>query len=320
MAAKAKPALPNPAAVLPGEADILANVIANLADHDAKLVYADWLEERDDPRGPQLREFIHAYRQGKKLPWVEAPEPWRDLVGITLIDEASEELAPFTDTFLRLARPALRLESQVTPDEELSIGVSKLGGSPDMPTEVEWPEWVWEHGEPKPHSFMAQINLVDLGQSVVARDLPHDGVLSFFWEQEDATDSDCVGGWGVFHFRDIPTLVRRKNPSVRTWWSRSDIRSVTFTETLTLPKHNDSPVSAELGLKYEDIGAYECLHPHFMGDYLLGHPRPLHSDVLRNEKNRLLLQLSAGEMLYFTIHEEDLREQRFDRVGFAFQR
>ena len=48
--------------MLPGEADVLANVLADLSDHDAKLVYADWLEERDDRRGPLLRKFVTAYQ------------------------------------------------------------------------------------------------------------------------------------------------------------------------------------------------------------------------------------------------------------------
>ena len=62
---KPKSAFSDPAAALPGEADILANVLADLSDHDAKLVYADWLEERDDPRGELLRKFVTAHRAGK---------------------------------------------------------------------------------------------------------------------------------------------------------------------------------------------------------------------------------------------------------------
>ena len=30
------------------------------------LVYADWLEERDDSRGPLLRKFVNAFRSKKK--------------------------------------------------------------------------------------------------------------------------------------------------------------------------------------------------------------------------------------------------------------
>ena len=126
-----KPAIPNPAATLPGEADILANVVANLADDHAKLVYADWLEDRDDPRGPLLRNFVTAYRAGKKLPAVKsAPQSWRDLVGITLIEQARPALARHTDTFLRLARPASTFEATQEPGANLEVGASKLGGLP----------------------------------------------------------------------------------------------------------------------------------------------------------------------------------------------
>src|SRR4051794_23842402 len=102
-----RPAIPNPAATLPGEADILANVLTNLSDDPAKLVYADWLEEHDDPRGPLLRRFVTAYRGSKKLPQAKStPQPWRDLVGITLIARLrGTDLAARTDQLLALARP-----------------------------------------------------------------------------------------------------------------------------------------------------------------------------------------------------------------------
>src|SRR5262249_56336977 len=102
-----RPALPNPAAVLPGEADILATVVADLADDTAKLVYADWLEEHDDPRGPFLREFVTATRRGNPPPPSDVfPKPWRDLVGVTLVEAArTHRLAARIDTVPGLAPP-----------------------------------------------------------------------------------------------------------------------------------------------------------------------------------------------------------------------
>src|SRR5438045_3257308 len=82
---------PDPAATLPGEADILASVVANPADDTAKLVYADWLEECDDPRGPFLRAFVKAAHAGDPLPDSAAfPKPWLDLVGFTLVEGIRE--------------------------------------------------------------------------------------------------------------------------------------------------------------------------------------------------------------------------------------
>jgi uncharacterized protein (TIGR02996 family) len=317
MPATPKSAFPKPAAVLPGEADVLANVLADLSDHDAKLVYADWLEERDDKRGPLLREFITAYRAGRELPDItSAPEPWRDVVGLTLIEKAKEEFANRTDTFLRLARPALRVQIEPTPDEKIPIGDSKYGGLPDMPSEVEWP--TWEPGEYGTHSFIAQINLTDLEQSVVARELPSTGLLSFFWERS-ATMPECVGGWRVFHFLDVSRLSRRGLPSSLSPYGQNRPHTITFTEILTLPDDRNSPVSRELGLSDEEDDSYSALSSRYFESYLLGHPRTIHFDV-EGEESRLLLQLSFGNVLYFTIPKGDLREQRFDRVGFGWER
>ena len=56
-------------------------------DEATRLVYADWLEERNDPRGPFLRQFLAAAQAKKPLPDGSAfPKPWRDLCGVTLLE------------------------------------------------------------------------------------------------------------------------------------------------------------------------------------------------------------------------------------------
>jgi uncharacterized protein (TIGR02996 family) len=310
-----KSAFPKPAAVLPGEADVLANVLSDLSDHDAKLVYADWLEEHDDPRGPLLRNFVTAHRAGKKLPALKsAPQSWCDLVGLTLIEKAQEWLAPHTDTFLRLARPALRLEMIPNPDEGLPIGGSKLAGLPDMPANAEWPEC--ERGT---LDFMAQINLADVASSVVCRELPREGILSFFVE-ESAIDRTDRGGWRVFHFADATALVRRPRPASLQEWVHFSPHCFLFTETLTLPCRNNSPWDDELSLSEDDAEAYWELYGHSCGPRLLGYPQPIQNDVLTGKDDRHLLTVAPGNVFYFTIKEEDLRQHRFDRTGFEMQR
>ena len=54
-------------------------------------------------------------------------------------------------------------------------------------------------------------------------------------------------------------------------------------------------------------------------DNLLGHPRPIHGDVLRKKNMRHLLALceaphNGWPNLYFTISAEDLKRHRFDRA------
>lgn len=76
-----------------------------------------------------------------------------------------------------LLEPSVRLELESVVKDDLPVGSSKIGGSPDLPSDFEWPEW---HGEPL--GFIAQINLNDLVQFEFIEDLPDKGILYFFYD------------------------------------------------------------------------------------------------------------------------------------------
>lgn len=328
-APKSRPAFPSPAAVLPGEADILAKVIENLADHDAKLVYADWLEERGDPRGPMLREFVTAYRAGKKLPKVaDAPKPWRDLVGVTLIEEArKKKVASYMDSLLRLARPALTFELVRTPETKLAIGVTKLGGRPDLPLGTKWPKY-----RRKPLAFLAQFDLGELNASPVCRELPATGLMSVFYAASgEVFDNSDKGGWVVFHFPDTPRLTRQEFPEELAKEDRFRSCRASLTEILTLPER-ESPWKGELPPEpvADEEDTYRGLtEDNGLSHRLLGYASSLQRDVHGRKTIRHLLTLDSDSspgwmwgdagLLYFTIRDDYLQQHRFDRVRFEMQ-
>jgi uncharacterized protein (TIGR02996 family) len=324
------PAFPDPAARLPGEADLLAGVVANPADDTARLVYADWLQERGDPRGSLLRASVAAFRAGKKLPSAKAvPKPWCDLVGITLLGKLrTAGLSDRAGSLLPLARPALRFKSAKAAEATLPVGAGRLGGRPDLPPETKWPTY-----QEEPLAFLGQFNLADLAASLVCRELPADGVLSVFYlpDEEDDRGSDPKGTFRVFHFPDVSKLARRDPPAELGEGRRFRSCRVTFAETLTMPDV-ESPWRKELGLggdedardKYqEQVAGFDC------GHRLLGHPTPIQNDVLGRKSARHLLTIGTddragwewfdGGSLYFTIGEGDLRAGRFDRVRCELQ-
>lgn len=330
MPPKPKPAFPNPAVTLPGEADVLANVLADLSDHAAKLVYADWLEEHNDKRGPLLRNFITAYREGKKLPSTKAASAsWRDLVGISVIERThGTPLAPKTDQLLALARPAIIHNLRTGSDKSLAVGASKLGGRPDLPEGTEWPEY-----DDVPLAFLGQFNLADFRPTPVARELPDSGLLSFFClHDEDLSPDDFTKGtWRVLHFPDTAELVRHE------WHDELDYEAMLlccrleFSEGISLPGLH-SPWKKELQKiipnKDDKDHEYENAHDGLLrGDHLLGYPHPLRDDVLGKKTVRHLLTLgdydewgwTDGDVLYFTIAEADLKQHRFDRVRFHLE-
>lgn len=322
-----KPAFPEPAATLPGERDLLAAVVADLSDDTARLVYSDWLDERDDRRGKLLRDSLAAYRAGKKLPPTKGfPKPWCDVVGLTLLAKAKAAgLIDHADTFLRLGRPALTFKSARVADAKLPVGTSKLGGRADLSAAFKWPMFRNE-----PLAFLAQYNLGELAASVACRDLPRAGVLSVFYDASGETfDSADKGGWRVVHFPGTTDLIRRELPAGLNGTYHSC--RLSFTEGLTLP-HRDSPWEKELDFG-EDSGAddaYGALHEgDRLGHRILGYPHPLQNDVLGRKTNRHLLSIDSDDgpdwmwgdagLLYFTMSEENLKAGKFDKVKFEMQ-
>lgn len=87
------------------EADFLAAIQADPDDDDLRLVYADWLEERGDPRSEYLRVMVHLatrQRAGKDSAasrrWLDArvgsiDRAWLEAVGIRY-EVVLEEIEP----------------------------------------------------------------------------------------------------------------------------------------------------------------------------------------------------------------------------------
>ena len=89
----------------------------------------------------------------------------------TELENALRERCPsFAEQVIAAIEPCLRLDTE--PGDDAPVGVSKLGGDPDLPTNFEWP--TWEEG---PLDFLAQIDLTQIDTSF---GLPDNGVLVFF--------------------------------------------------------------------------------------------------------------------------------------------
>jgi uncharacterized protein (TIGR02996 family) len=321
--------LPDPAAVHPGEAAMLAAVLANLTDDLPKLVYADWLEERDDPRGVFLREFVHAARSGEKLPTPKRmSKAWLDLIGCRAVAEVRRcelQLAP--DTFLRDARPALTFTSRKAKDASLPVGASKFGGDPDVPPKFRWPRY--EYGGPL--AFLAQFNLAELSVSPVCRELPPAGALSVFYARSgEVFDSSDKGGWKVYHFPTLTKLIRQPPPSDFVPEDRSTPCRLVFTEMLSLPDGTDFDLDALHTIYSQSVKSTDLGHQLLgLSEWLQGPADWAERKKGGKLKYRHLLTLDGDQnagwawgdagLLYFGIAADDLKVGRFDRTVFDMQ-
>lgn len=163
----------------------------------------------------------------------------------TLIQESG--LPRIADELEQLLQPSIRLHAQAVQEDDIAIGASKIGGTPDLPASVAWPEW-----NDMPMSFLAQIHLRDVASLDARKLLPDGGLLSFFCNAEDSgtgLDSSDGEGWQVLFSQD-ESLRRRPFPERLPEYARYKTCAASFAAEWTLPSF-DSPAIERLGLSWE---------------------------------------------------------------------
>jgi uncharacterized protein (TIGR02996 family) len=340
------PTVVHAAAQLPGEAEMIASVLSNLADHSLKMVYADWLEERGDPRAKYLRAFAAAAsKSNDEIPPGGAfQKVWRDVLGVTMIQRIRElGLYHREKDLLALARPVLSIDYNVGSDIGFPLGASRFGGCPDMPRGLEWPMAApkacppgWDPDKKLPLRLLAQFNLDDLAQTQVGRELPTHGLLSFFDHRIFAYDWVGEGAWLVTYSPDLSNLERLEPRTDFDEYNRIPPPCrLTFTESLDLPDQTD-PWEEKINLPRESDpdgwDAYGELIDPLLGKaprwhQLLGHTKPStlgqdpigsldwrHLATFGTEERDLGWFWGQGDKLYYLISESNLRQRHFDEI------
>lgn len=320
-----------PATLHAGEADWLARIVANLADDDLKLVYADWLEDRGDERARFVRDFVAAARTMHEDDFpaaVDQPEEWVDLLGDRLLRLAAEhDEGQFKDRLLRLARPALRYREVEEPPGRCA---SKRGGLPDLPPGFAWPlgqDCRATYNDPTTAvlelaGFVAQINLAEIAHAQALRGLPTSGLLSFFCFQDIEHDCPDTIGARVIYFPDSSILEPTEPLAVLIGGNELIApRRLVFAETLDLPSDHDGPWSAEFLANGEELSAvYDRIRSRNFHNFL-GYARSTSGpDPTANRawRHLIYLQNAPGCGLHLQVTQADLAAFRFDNLALAW--
>ena len=258
----------------------------------------------------------------------------------------------------RLARPSIRLFVTEADESLMNVGASKLGGIPDLPPGLVWPEL---NGAPQ--SFIAQIRLGDVRQLDIEKVLPQSGILWFFYDAEQQTfgaDPTDRGGWQVL-FKDGDFTKLQRMPAPAKLLAASQFRAcfLGFASELTLSQQPQLEIS-NLDWTDEDQKKYETVlatlfsqvdraTPHHR---MLGNPDTIQDDMrleCQLASNgvtdiddpraaalskgamdwQLLLQIDTDDtigmrwgntgMLYYWISLADLQARRFDSTWLVLQ-
>lgn len=180
---------------------------------------------------------------------------------------------------------SIRLYPTLVDESTLPLGITKLGGTPDLQPGTRWPSW-----ESGPMSFIAQILLPEVTPFDGLGRLPQRGILYFFYDSEQmASGLDPGDGDGcrVFYFDDpAPALVRTSFPPDLPPASRYSACRLRPAREATLPAADF--LIEGLGLTAAEKKSYSMLLREVevpsgsqTAHRLLGHPDQIQGDIQR---------------------------------------
>ncbi len=325
---------PDPVCKLPDEYGLVAAVLAAPLDDLPKLVYADWLEERDDPRAAFLRAWMAARKAGKPLPkpYKGLSKCWMSVVGYTLDAWLTQQGNPAWGEAVRAtAEPCVVVRSIPLKDgETVPAGKSKMGGLPDLEQEDVWPSASEE--DDNEAAFIAQWNLEELAVSPCCAKLPKKGLLSFFIDLVPFIEDSGDGRSTVLHTLNA-AAVEEREPEALAEDNDLPACRVEFREWLSIPDYRSPAI--EKVMTTELIAEYRGKHfdyPTPKGSHcILGHAGPLQSDPTPEGKKSwslltqfgpdddLRLEACDGGTWYFMTPTTDLKKGKFGDTFMDFQ-
>lgn len=267
-------------------------------------------------------------------------------------------LPQLTKSIGLLSQPSIRLYTTPAAEAALHVGASRIGGVPDLPAGVNWPEW-----KGKPQSFIAQIRLDEVHQYDTNGLLPPHGMLWFFYDASQQTFGDSStdsGGWRVlFTDGDLSKLQQANAPAQLPTESRFRACSIKFASETTLTQQPELEIP-HLNWSETEQKQYEALLSTFptaddhakVHHRLLGFPDTIQDDMrvqcqlvsngVTNPDDphaaaltkgamdwQLLLQIDSDEqagmrwgnsgMLYYWLKRADLQARHFERAWLVLQ-
>lgn len=201
-----------------------------------------------------------------------------------------------------LSESSIRFDTALVNEDDLEIGTSKIGGSPDLPPDTPWPKW-----KERPLSFLAQINLAELTEFEPSELLPPSGILSFFYDSEQETwgfDPNDVGSWRtIFCTEPRSDLVRHNLVDDIPEYARFPACNLSFYQENTIPPIDTILIDSLKLTKQEQYAYFDFRHAYeeSLGGVvhrILGHPDPI-QDNMRLECQLVSHGLYTGDASAF---------------------
>ncbi len=227
-------------------------------------------------------------------------------------------------------------------------GSSKAGGVPDLPAGFKWDTFAQGNEPKRPLTFLLQMDCHDLASCDPEGILPHEGLLSFFYELETmpwGPGDPYEGYFKVYYFEENQALTPTAPPAQ----SPLPERGIGFTKTQSAPDYFDFVKDLNLRSHISNNEIYDEMLSRrdiqsINQSQMLGYPGSIQGSVFDEFQCTaldaspddwvLLLQLDSGFFaqmgvsqimfgdagtIYFGIQRADLQARRFDQVYHTLQ-
>ena len=211
-------------------------------------------------------------------------------------------------------QPDVSFKTTATPEEDIALGASKIGGVPHLDASVKVPSET---------VFLCQINCSELSDLQKNNFFPDKGILYFFLnpqkmksEKTDAVSVLYVENQGDIQLRDDVMPLAEVKPCV-----------MRFFQSVSLPDYEAAEVRNLL--KDYEIDGYFLATNQEQSHKLFGYPVIISQDFELNENQYLLLQLDSEDhsgllwknmgRIYVFAYKQDTKKQNFTRISAYIQ-
>lgn len=221
-----------------------------------------------------------------------------------------KDLSEYRQYIDSLREPAIRIE------KDNKSGLSKIGGIPLGNASFQWPEW-----KGKPLSFLCQIDLSAIPKSESTSLLPNDGILYFFYDQEQSTwgfDPKDRGSWSVIYISEKNELKPINAPAGLSKEYIYNEKYIKFSELLMYPDWQDDRID-KLNLNDAQSDEYFELRSSIFQNQpahqLLGYPSPVQGNQMDLESQLVSNGLYCGDATgYNDPKAKELEPGRYDWI------
>lgn len=187
---------------------------------------------------------------------------------------------------LNLIKPAIGIKTESKTDNEIGIGISKIGGNPDLPKGFKWPKFENEY-----LTFCAQYNLRELSKYDLQNKLPKKGMLYafVFIDKEYPGFLNKESSYRLIYLENTENIERSDFPKEYFLEGIFKPAQIKYLEYYTLPDDANYKIK-KYELKYDDFGYFHKTVTEFIDNLtsqetdnfhqILGEDRSVQSSVV----------------------------------------